>query len=360
MLKFRKTVKNQANNLQSAANIVDGKDNNVEIANVFYDKFSSISGKSTDSNFQSTGKRKKYGTISNLKHSQLFSVSQISDDKFRKRKKYGTISNLKHSQLFSVSQINTRIGIDGIHSNHLKYLPLIGIKLLVKFFNSCVIHNHLPVAMLEGYIKPLVKDKKGGINRSDNYRDVMTSNNLFKLFEYALLSMLKRRIDLSPYQFGYRHATSTVMAVGLLKETINKYISEGSPVYACFLELSKAFERLTHDKMLDKLKEKSVPCYIINLINIMFLNSFVSVKYDDAVSKKWNLKRGVRQGGVLSAFLFCVYIDDILTSISQLDVGCKLGINVMNVQAYADDIVLMAPSASTLQKILIRAGNLIS
>ena len=92
----------------------------------------------------------------------------------------------------------------------------------------------------------------------------------------------------------------------------------------------------------------------------MFLNSFISVKYDDAISKKWNLKRGVRQGGVLSAFLFYVYIDDILTSISQLGVGCKLGINVMNVQAYADDIVLMAPSASGLQKILNRAGNLIA
>ena len=144
MLKFWKTVRNQANNLQSAANIVDGKDSNVEITNVFYDKFSSLSGKSTDSNFQSTGKRKNYDTISNLKHSQLFSVSQISE---------------------AISQINTGIGIDGIHSNHLKYLPLIGIKLLVNFFNSCIIHNHLPVAMLEGYIKPLVKDKKGDINR---------------------------------------------------------------------------------------------------------------------------------------------------------------------------------------------------
>ena len=79
---------------------------------------------------------------------------------------------------------------------------------------------------------------------------------------------------------------------------------------------------------MDKLKEKSVPCYIINLINIIFLNSFVSVKYDDAVSKKLNnyLKRGVRQGGVLSAFLFCDYIDDILISISEqgvVDAGYK-------------------------------------
>ena len=82
--------------------------------------------------------------------------------------------------------------------------------------------------MLEGYIKPLVKDKKGDTNRSDNYREEMISNNLFKLFEYTLLPKLKRCIDLSLYQFGYRHATSTVMAVGLFKETINKYISEGS------------------------------------------------------------------------------------------------------------------------------------
>ena len=59
----------------------------------------------------------------------------------------------------------------------------------------------------------------------------MISNNMYKLFKYALLPMLKRRIDLSLYQFGCRHATSTVMAVGLLKETINKYTnSEGSPV----------------------------------------------------------------------------------------------------------------------------------
>ena len=57
VLQFWKTVRSQANNLQSAANVIDGKDGNVEIANVFYEKFSSISGKSTVSNFQSTGKR---------------------------------------------------------------------------------------------------------------------------------------------------------------------------------------------------------------------------------------------------------------------------------------------------------------
>ena len=62
-----------------------------------------------------------------------------------------------------------------------------------------MIHNHLPVAMLEGYIKPSVKDVKGDITYSDNYREIMISNNMFKIFEYALLNDLKKFINLSSY-----------------------------------------------------------------------------------------------------------------------------------------------------------------
>ena len=53
-------------------------------------------------------------------------------------------------------------------------------------------------------------------------------------------------------------------------------------------------------------------------------------------SDSWVTTRGVSQGGVLSAFLFSLYLDDILTEISAMPVGCRLGINKINVQAYAD------------------------
>ena len=114
-------------------------------------------------------------------------------------------SNFKYSQLFSLSEIlsaikeiNTGIGIDGVHSNHLKYLPLNAFKSLLKFYKSCLIHNHLPVVMLEGYIKPSVKDVKGDITCSDNHHEIMISNNMFKI-----LNDHKNFINLSPYQFRY-------------------------------------------------------------------------------------------------------------------------------------------------------------
>ena len=149
------------------------------------------------------------------------------------------------------------------------------------------------------------------------------------------------------------------MAVALLKETINRYITEGSAVYACFLDLSKALERATHAKLLNKLSDRPVPEYLIKLLRVMFTNSSVSVMYNNVMSNKWSIKRGVRQGAVLSAFLFCIYVDDILKSLAELGVGCKIGINNMNIQAYAYDMVLLSPIPCGLRKLLSLAANLI-
>ena len=141
------------------------------------------------------------------------------------------------------------------------------------------------------YIKPSVKDVKGDITCSDNYREIMMSNNMFKIFEYALLNDLKKFINLSPYQFGHRTATNTTMAVALLKETINRYITEGSAVYACFLDLRMAFQSVTHDKLLNKLSDRHVPEYLIKLLRVMFTNyCSVSVMYNNVMSNKWSIK----------------------------------------------------------------------
>ena len=59
-----------------------------------------------------------------------------------------------------------------------------------------------------------------------------------------------------------------------------------------------------------------------------------------------------RQGGVLSPWLFARYIRDLLTEVVTLKVGCNIGGMFVNILAYADDIVLMAPSWRGLQRLL--------
>ena len=69
-------------------------------------------------------------------------------------------------------------------------------------------------------------------------------------------------------------------------------------------------------------------------------------------SKEWHACRGLRQGGILSAYLFVFYFDNILNEIASMPYGCRLGLAKVNVLAYADDVVLLAPSMTALQNLV--------
>ena len=60
----------------------------------------------------------------------------------------------------------------------------------------------------------------------------------------------------------------------------------------------------------------------------------------------------VHQGGVLSPILFTMYIDDLLSGLQQLGVGCHWGSDFVGAVFYADDLALLVPSAAALQIML--------
>ena len=81
-------------------------------------------------------------------------------------------------------------------------------------------------------------------------------------------------------------------------------------------------------------------------------NNFVRVSWCGLFSEYFLAMNGVKQGGVLSPVLFCVYIDDLLVRLSNANIGCFIGSNYVGALAYADDLVLLAPTASALRKML--------
>ena len=77
------------------------------------------------------------------------------------------------------------------------------------------------------------------------------------------------------------------------------------------------------------------------------------VRWGNSLSDPFHVNNGVRQGGILSPYLFNVYMDDLSQSLNCCKTGCLSGEIMINHLMYADDLVLLSPSATGLRELLL-------
>ena len=70
------------------------------------------------------------------------------------------------------------------------------------------------------------------------------------------------------------------------------------------------------------------------------------------MSDAFSILNGVKQGAVLSAILFCVYIDELIKELRGKRDGCWINNRYVGIAVYADDIVLLSPSLDGLQNMV--------
>ena len=68
----------------------------------------------------------------------------------------------------------------------------------------------------------------------------------------------------------------------------------------------------------------------------------------DCFSAFYSQARGIRQGGVLSPYLFALYIDSVIEKVRRSRVGCEIKLESVGIIVYADDILLVAPTVTAL------------
>jgi len=77
------------------------------------------------------------------------------------------------------------------------------------------------------------------------------------------------------------------------------------------------------------------------------------VSWNAVFSSPVTVSNGVKQGGILSPILFfCIYIDSLLYSLAKSGIGCFIGRLFVGSLVYADDIVLLSPTASGMRTLL--------
>ena len=152
---------------------------------------------------------------------------QLPSDYFEKVTRYKQtwkeFDEISESEIINaLDKLKGGASVDKIHSSHLKQCCNRVVNFLKTFFNAMISHSYIPSMLLEGQVKPTLKNKFGKRYESSNFRPVMTSSVILKTLELCLEPRLQTFINLNLSQFGFRKATSTTMAVCLFKETLRQ------------------------------------------------------------------------------------------------------------------------------------------
>ena len=128
-----------------------------------------------------------------------------------------------------------------------------------------------------------------------------------KLLEKIIYERVSEALETCSNQFGFKAKHSTDMCILAFKEAILKYRDLSSNVYTCFLDASKAFDRVNHFKLFTTLSKRNVPMYIIRILIFGYTSQTMYVRWNNTMSTGFNVSNGVRQGGIYSPHIYFVF-----------------------------------------------------
>ena len=222
-----------------------------------------------------------------------FTFSQINE-----REVLSIINKLKNK---------TSSGKDGISNKLLKSIKLEISEAIAIIINQSILTGIFPDQLKLAKVKPLYK--KGDKCCLNNYRPISLLPTLSKIFERVMYKQLYQYFNenklLCEQQYGFRSQHSTELAAVKTVKLVDYIIKEmycnkkvKTPV-ALFLDLSKAFDTLTFDILLTKLKHYGVHGKSLALIKNYLTNRSQYVQFENQESCIMEIKTGIPQGSIL-------------------------------------------------------------
>ena len=189
---------------------------------------------------------------------------------------------------------NRATGPDSIRGEDLKRES---VEKLTRDLNILILNSD--ESLTKGYLVPIQKPGKDS-TKPESHRPVILLSAYRKLLSLIILERIKDQIEgsLSQTQFAYRTNRSTGDIVLSHKYMMTGAISKGFDKYCVGNDMSKAFDNVDRNKLIDILRSRKTPEENITLIKKVLTNAALEVKAGKKLGEKFPTNKGVLQGTV--------------------------------------------------------------
>ena len=250
-------------------------------------------------------------------------------------------------------------GVDGITAEMLKYGGESVIEWMHRICQMAWEEEKVPDDWTKAVIIPVYKGK-GERNECGSHRGISLMSIAGKVYGKIVIERVQKITErcISEEQGAFRKGRGCVDQIFSLRMIVEKMLAKGKKVYAAFMDLEKAYDRVDWKAMWDVLKVYGVGGKLLNGVKAFYRNASACVRIDGEMSDCFAIKGGVRQGCVMSPWLFNLYMDGVIREMKAgaVNAGVELCTNdgkwLVNTILFADDTVLIAKSGNELQRLV--------
>ena len=211
--------------------------------------------------------------------------------------------------------------------------------------------EEIPTDWKESHIVKI--PKKGDLSNCNNYRGISLLSIPGKVFNRVILERIRDATDpqLRDQQAGFRRNRSCSDQIATLRIIVEQSLEWKSPLYINFIDYEKAFDSLDRATLWKLLGHYGLPIKIINLIKNTYEGATCKVIHKGQLTKPFSVGTGVKQGCLLSPFLFILAIDWIMKTVTK---NRKNGIQWtmwkhLEDLDFADDLALLSHNSHQMQ-----------
>ena len=244
--------------------------------------------------------------------------------------------------------------------------------IILEVFNKLLRDGSCPNVWKDVIIAILFK--KGAIHDCNNYRGLSLISHIGKVLECMIYNRLVTLAEktLPEAQCGFRVNRSTADCIFVSKQLAASCTEKQRRLYKCFVDLTKAYDKVSRDILWDILLKLGVPENVVNLIKALHEGAEAFVRVDGKISDPFGLNNGLKQGSILSPILFNIFFGTIIHAFEKevegkgimvrykldnhnifdtSELKRKKGVKTISIAdlLFADDSEILADSAINLQ-----------